>query len=216
MKHLLRTLLVLAPVVLGAQTVSTTKHNLSISGPNTVFKTGTLNNQICVYCHTPHNALNTQGPLWNRTASAAVYTMYGTTLRGTATAATPGANSRSCLSCHDGTVAMFSLNNTYLGAITGADLTSPKPAASNVSVPGGLMTGQALVGPNLTNDHPISIVYPAAATAGYKDVATFTTVRLFTNQVECASCHSVHDNTNSPFLRRNNAASALCLECHTK
>jgi len=216
MKHLLRTLLVLAPVVLGAQTVATTKHNLSISGPNTVFKTGTLGNQVCVYCHTPHNALNTNGPLWNRAASAATYTMYGTTLRGTTTAATPGANSKSCLSCHDGTVAMFSLNNTYLGTITAADMTSPKPATSNVSITTGMITGATLVGPVLTNDHPVSIAYPPAATAGYKDVATFTTMKLFSNQVECASCHLVHDSTNSPFLRRSNAGSALCNECHTK
>lgn len=34
--------------------------------------------------------------------------------------------------------------------------------------------------------------------------------------VECASCHSVHDNTYAPFLRISNDGSALCLGCHDK
>ena len=34
--------------------------------------------------------------------------------------------------------------------------------------------------------------------------------------VQCATCHNVHDNTNVPFLRVNNAASGLCLTCHIK
>lgn len=34
--------------------------------------------------------------------------------------------------------------------------------------------------------------------------------------VECASCHDPHTDTNATFLRVSNAASAVCLACHTK
>jgi predicted CXXCH cytochrome family protein len=32
--------------------------------------------------------------------------------------------------------------------------------------------------------------------------------------VTCATCHDPHSNTNSPFLRLDNSANALCLDCH--
>jgi predicted CXXCH cytochrome family protein len=34
------------------------------------------------------------------------------------------------------------------------------------------------------------------------------------NRVTCATCHDPHSNTNSPFLRLDNSANALCLDCH--
>ena len=71
MKHLLRTLLILAlagPTVLSAQTIANTKHDLSFTGANKVFKAGVLQDQTCVYCHTPHTFLPTGGPMWNRNA----------------------------------------------------------------------------------------------------------------------------------------------------
>jgi predicted CXXCH cytochrome family protein len=33
-------------------------------------------------------------------------------------------------------------------------------------------------------------------------------------KVTCATCHDPHNNTNSPFLRLDNSADALCLDCH--
>jgi len=32
--------------------------------------------------------------------------------------------------------------------------------------------------------------------------------------VQCGSCHNVHNNTNTPFLRISNVNSALCTTCH--
>ena len=32
--------------------------------------------------------------------------------------------------------------------------------------------------------------------------------------ITCATCHDPHSNTNSPFLRLDNSADALCLDCH--
>lgn len=33
-------------------------------------------------------------------------------------------------------------------------------------------------------------------------------------KVTCATCHDPHENTNPPFLRLDNSADALCLDCH--
>jgi predicted CXXCH cytochrome family protein len=34
------------------------------------------------------------------------------------------------------------------------------------------------------------------------------------SSITCATCHDPHSNTNSPFLRLDNSADALCLDCH--
>ena len=39
---------------------------------------------------------------------------------------------------------------------------------------------------------------------------------VFQPMVECASCHDPHTTAQATFLRISNAASALCLSCHTK
>ena len=51
-------------------------------------------------------------------------------------------------------------------------------------------------------------------TGGPKDGAG--EIPLFGGTVQCASCHDPHDNTNAPFLRKTNTASALCSTCHQK
>lgn len=34
------------------------------------------------------------------------------------------------------------------------------------------------------------------------------------DSITCATCHDPHNNTQSPFLRLDNSADALCLDCH--
>lgn len=219
MKNLLRMFLVLAPMALSAGVVGT-KHDLS------TLHTGT--NQVCIFCHTPHNAAaSTAGPLWNHAPSTtATYTVY-TSGSMTQTPGQPGAQSTSCLSCHDGTVAVGSLVNTPYGfgptqstplnynvGINGNQVTSGLATAAGA----GLMVGTHAVGTDLSNDHPINIVYPTAD-AGF--VAAPADVVLYGGQVECASCHDVHNwggtgITGAPFLRVDNTGSALCLRCHIK
>ena len=161
--------------------------------------------QICIFCHTPHNAKSPQlAPLWNHASTVATYTLYqSTTLN--AVPGQPAGTSKACLSCHDGTVAVDSYGST-----TGTDL----------------ITGDANVGTDLRNDHPISFPYNAALvtadggglntpdSASWVDVAK--TVPLYAASLECASCHNVHSDANSPFLRVANTGSALCLKCHNK
>ena len=171
-----------------------TAHDLSARGWGS--------NQICIFCHTPHNAAAAQlAPLWNHGSTVATFTLYSSTTLN-AIPGQPAGTSKACLSCHDGTVAI----DTY-GTRTGTNT----------------MTGAALVGIDLSNDHPVSFTYDSTlatadgglVTPGSASLVTVG-IPLFGGNLECASCHQVHDNTNGNFLRVSNAGSALCLKCHTK
>ena len=101
--------------------ISLTKHNLSTSKPAGATIYSSDQTEICIFCHTPHDAIkNNNIPLWNHTlsttASYGVYTSptYEATDAarcGWATVAATAAVSNLCLSCHDGTVAINSFNN---------------------------------------------------------------------------------------------------------
>ena len=187
-----------AGVALGQ--ITGTAHDFSGSGYGST--------QICIFCHTPHNAdvTVTNSPLWNHEVTAATFTLY-TTPTMDATTGQPDGASKLCLSCHDGTVAI----DNYGGITTGTDF----------------ITGPALVGTDLSNDHPVTFTYDdalAITDGGLHD--PLTTISglggtidedlLFSGSLECASCHDVHDNTINKFLRLSNNLSALCLTCHNK
>lgn len=180
-----------------------------ITGSKHDFKAALWNTggQICITCHTPHNAIAATGaPLWNHTLTAATFTLYTNLISSTfnATTTQPGGTSKLCLSCHDGTV--------DLDAFTG------KAGALS-----GKITGPALLGINLSTHHPVSFAYNtalASSDGGLKDpsVTPAVAAMLFANNVECASCHDAHNNgpVGTKLLRATNAASALCLTCHIK
>lgn len=165
--------------------------------------------QICLPCHTPHNADTTVAgsPLWNHEVTVATYALYSS---GTLDAAPgqPAGVSKLCLSCHDGTVALDSF-----GGNTGATY----------------ITGSDLIGTDLSNDHPISFTYNDAlattdgelhppSTTDSSLGGTIDDDMLFSGNLECASCHDVHDKypANPSLLVITNAGSALCLVCHDK
>jgi hypothetical protein len=101
--------------------IANTRHNLTQKhiGDGNVNMNAYRNNyeQVCVYCHTPHAATTqTQlknAPLWNRTMpNPAGYQTYNKVGTSSATAvSSPGANSLTCLSCHDGTIGVDSIIN---------------------------------------------------------------------------------------------------------
>ena len=94
------------------------------------------------------------------------------------------------------------------------------------------MTGNALVGTDLEDDHPVSFTYNTALATedgGLFNPSVDTTSKggtievdlLFgtagSKTVECSSCHDVHDEEDNTYLLQiDNAASALCLTCHDK
>ena len=106
---------------LNSGSIGNTRHNLTQrqtagGGPDGTQMDSVRNDyaEVCVYCHTPHGANgNVQLPLWNRTQRVTTYQTYdqlGTSSL-TQTVSQPGANSISCLSCHDGQTAVDSIIN---------------------------------------------------------------------------------------------------------
>ena len=128
---------------------------------------GVSGGAICVFCHTPHSSNNGISPIWNKGTSPTTFTMYGTTMAGTQTAAQPFGESLACLSCHDGVSAMNAVINAP-GSGNQSDYAANSLAAgtyllnSNRSTFKDVMVPSATkaVGYNgLNDDHPISIEY---------------------------------------------------------
>jgi predicted CXXCH cytochrome family protein len=199
MKKILVALAMLAAAATASAQVVGSAHDLSggygASNSNTT--------QVCIFCHAPHwtNTAITAAPLWNRTSTGSTYTVYTSNTLSGAIAAV-GANSLTCLACHDGSA---NLGQVYDG---GANTNLFDVAAS--------IAGSANVGTDLRNDHPVGIGYVVAGNSEFNANAGGLPLYGVTNTVECASCHDPHDETNIPFLRVTNAASALCTTCHIK
>lgn len=213
---LLTAALVVLATAASAATIKNSKHDLS-KGSTATIKSGTTT-EICVFCHTPHNAAK-DVPLWNRTNPTATgWTMYASpTISATAkTKLTTGnfdATSISlfCMSCHDGVTALGAMANT---PVDGNDVTSALAGAGNLG------------GKDLSDDHPVGFSYDTAATEDATGLDTLSNANTalggnaffgtLADTIECASCHRVHDPANAPFLRKANTGSALCLACHKK
>jgi predicted CXXCH cytochrome family protein len=210
--------LVLAvPAVAQAQGMLASKHNLSVTGPGPV--RAVTETQVCVFCHTPHNA-NPAQPLWNRGLSGQTYTPYASgTLQ--ATVGQPNGYSRLCLSCHDGTIAIGSIH--VLGGQS-ATVNMAHTGAGGVMPPGG-----TLIGTNLTNDHPVSVVFDAALAASDGELVAPTSltglIRLYEganagvrDSIQCTTCHDPHLTVHPKFLKKPvvGRTDNLCLTCHVK
>jgi predicted CXXCH cytochrome family protein len=189
------------------------------------------------------SAPNGQTPLWNHyLSSKASYGVYSSTsfdALGTDIADLGGAVAGSakvsnlCLSCHDGTVGV---NTLYKGQYSSGSHVSPNFGAGNnvaVNMPDSAQIGSDTLG--LRDEHPINFTYDAALAAKSVSLVVPTTdaslggtrlgfqpsvgnfLPLFDGQMQCATCHDVHDNsTYRPFLRASTAGSSLCLACHGK
>ena len=196
--------------------VRETKHNFTSAtyNPNAYF-VGTR--QVCIFCHTTHNADQSTGALWNHEINPPMYDIYQSSSIDM-TITQPHEGSLVCLSCHDGTLAINSLNNLPGPALAG---NYGDPAGSALDGSGKLTSSSsAYVGTDLTNDHPVGITYYASQDPGKFQTKTGSTTnypdKLLDNgtYVECNSCHNPHDNTYSNFLVESNANSSLCMRCH--
>jgi predicted CXXCH cytochrome family protein len=213
--------------------ILSTKHNLSTSGTGTIHvSSGTA--EVCVFCHTPHGADTTvSAPLWNRAINTTGYTMYSSDTFDATIDAQPTGVSLACLSCHDGTIAFDALRN--LPGPGGFSDTPDKAGTSSWTFVGTsdkkMPAGITNLGQDLTNDHPVSMLYTSAKspsstsgvndhTTGFKDPdasGQFSNgIRLYSGKVQCASCHDPHRSDTPTFLRVSNNASAVCLTCHRK
>ena len=80
--------------------IRNTKHNLSVTGPGEV--RAVSEDEVCVFCHTPHGANNTvPTPLWNRDlGDSNFYDPYQSSSLDAIGIGQPGGTSKLCLSCH--------------------------------------------------------------------------------------------------------------------
>lgn len=201
----------------GASSIVNSKHDLSFGSATTGPK-ASAENQVCVFCHTPHKT-GENIPLWNKTQTVQTFTFYSSNyinnylgMTAPSMTALAGTRTKLCLSCHDGVTALggvFNLNN----------------APGTIAVTGSL-SAAANLGLDLSNDHPV--LYDVKPGAGPPTApgtnpeiqlpAAGDKVKVYgaTNRVECTSCHDPHDNQFTKFLVKSNAAAALCTTCHVK
>ncbi len=173
--------------------------------------------QVCIACHNPHNSNTgvTVAPQWNHTVTNQTYTLYGSaSLK--AAVGQPGILPKLCLSCHDGTVAVDSF-----GGVTGSQF------ISNAN----------RIGITLKDDHPIGLLYDSALAAtngslfdpssktvtigsgGTTQTGTIASTILYGGQLECSTCHDVHNKYTAVepgLLKVTATGSAICKACHNK
>ncbi len=152
----------------------------------------------CGFCHTPHG-VQAQVPLWSQDLSKATYKIYqSSSLQ--ANVGQPTGSSKLCLSCHDGTVA--------------------SPIASGAGVPWAFFRpGQANLGTDLSDDHPISFFYSDSLSARDPQIRPASTLPRHLKldaamELQCTTCHDPHNNQHGDFLTMSNERSLMCVSCH--
>lgn len=209
------------------------KHNLSYANTGVTYKASDPNDprgrQICIFCHTPHNAVINRG-LWNRQGTSQTfgqYSAYGlhirTDLKTISDYNEPNGSSRLCLGCHDGVTAL------------GAVVRGPN-SGTNIAINGN--PAMAMDGTNvftrtkITNEHhPISFNYARVqqSISNYKVVSPGGKVKLDNEgRMQCTTCHDPHQtrDTNLSFWVWDyipvtdppafppSSHDAVCLSCH--
>ena len=202
------------------------QHNLSsTAGADQILDRSTNEDQVCVFCHTPHQA-SPAAPLWNHNQTAvASYGTYDSPTLDAADVTDIGGGldvSNLCMSCHDGTLGVNDLGNPANDTGGNPNMGSGNELNASGQIAAGRPTN---MGTSLSDDHPVNFTFDAAlatadgelvtpVSASHVDAAQ--TVPLFAGKVQCASCHDPHDNTNEPFLTKTNSGSQLCSTCHLK
>ncbi len=162
---------------------------------------------FCAYCHAPHSGLTTG--LWNQKLTTQTYNVYKSdTEKNRGTQPLLGDDSNSCLSCHDGTVAV-----------------GTTVAYGQVTMRGSMYPAD-IFGSNMQPSHPFSLALPLQdnidliSTLVSKGVTGDPTglIHLVNGNVECTSCHNPHVQARDPiswnFLVKNSTNGQMCLACH--
>lgn len=187
----------------------------------------------CIYCHLPPEeeaSATRPGQIdgWNRIRPiAARYELYNSATLDSLPQR-PNDISLLCLSCHDGTMAVDRVVHTPRAWSSGDDMSLHMrlSATDDLNSCGKCHDGSVAhdiamkaIGTNLRDDHPISIRYAGLDMdiAGFKTVDSpqgfDNGVKLFEGNIECATCHDIH-NPDSPMLLRTDGEK-LCVTCHT-
>lgn len=163
--------------------VVNSKHNFSFTGTSYAYHDpNPSSTQVCIYCHTPHNAGQTR-LLWNKASNSVttfrLYTSSSSLTDVVRKNSSLSANSPSllCLGCHDGKTAMNVLHASGKGSAAAgypagsryAYGSAPIVMESSLWMFGSYFPGMAIggtaaeggQGDDLTNDHPIGFSYSA-------------------------------------------------------
>ena len=174
-----------------------------------------VNGDFCVTCHdqSVSGGESAAGVQWNHASSVANYVTYSSFAHKD-TAAQPGALSKLCLSCHDGTVALDAFGDS-MGT-------------------GQFISTTNSIGTNLSNSHPVGIYYDTGRDSTLVDPRTsigipgckpsndcsLSSMMLYNGQLECPSCHDVHNKNTPPnergLLKESATGSKICKVCHSK
>lgn len=182
--------------------VINSKHDLSRFGPGPI--RAVEEGEVCIFCHAPHNA-SPAAPLWNRYNPMTYYRVYRSdTLQ--ARVDQPGPESKLCLSCHDGSIA--------LGLTLDRPLTDPI-LMTHTYMP----TGPSNLTNDLSDDHPVGFRYDRALSNRDPQIRVPQLVdhRIKLGprgEVECTACHDPHNNELGNFLRLPDREGVLCTMCH--
>lgn len=203
--------------------VANSKHNFSFTGTSYAYHDPDAGStQVCIYCHTPHNAGQTR-LLWNKANNSAtsfrLYTSSDTLTDAVRNNSSLSANSPSllCLGCHDGKTAMNVLHAAGKGtdaSVAGYPAGSKFAYGSSEIVmegpiwmfgtyfPAMALGTESGQGDDLTNDHPIGFSYSGVLgenAAGLNsmpevDTKSASRIRFFGSdkKVECSTCHDPH------------------------
>jgi hypothetical protein len=182
----------------GQPGIAATPHDVAVM-------TGEAGLEPCAMCHSPHSGTGDY-PLWNRDQAAQTYTLYDSPSYDMNENKQPQAPSSLCLVCHNG---VFSSLVNYPGP--GSHTNENYDYEMNP-------TFWAMLGIDLTNDHPVSFTYDPTKdnnqdNNGFPPAQPCPTApwRLWipgdqglityplygagatADQFECSTCHSVHD-----------------------
>ena len=156
----------------------------SLTGsPHDFSGAGWSKGEVCLPCHVSHRG-ESSGLVWN-------HSLPDNTDFDVRPGASLGKQSLMCLGCHDGQTAL----DSYGGDI-GTEM----------------MSGRAVVGRDLSNDHPVGVRYPDSDRRYESTSAVEQRLRLVDGRVECSSCHDPHRNDRGHFLRVESRQ--LCQTCH--
>ncbi len=211
--------------------VSNTKHNFSAStvpglpGNEERSMKATSESQVCVFCHTPHGASDLpKAPLWNRSLSTSSYIPYSSSSLDATDLGQPEGKSKLCLSCHDGTIAVGSVNVLNRKENPTISFSGAESDGSIDESDQGSSSGYTRrLGVDLSNDHPISFTFDSALSlrdgelrspnepgesVAERSPGNHAKLPLEDGQLECISCHDPHvtddaSEVSIKFLRLN-------------
>lgn len=219
------------------------KHNLSSLNTNVTYKADPSDprgREICIFCHTPHNAAP-QTTLWNRRDPTATFGHYSSSSLVISRSGVPSSygeptgSSRLCLSCHDGVTAG--------GVSLGDVLSGPIYMGINDKITGIALFDTSKI---RSGHHPVSFVYNAAVLNAIQSdpvkssenymLPSLQEVKVDREErMQCTTCHNPHQNQSTeetypippnvgrkiaPFWvygGKGNATDdrdAVCLTCH--